>query len=275
MTVPKVKLTYANESDPLIKQFIISIIEYATGRGKLERIYQDLKNRESQIDNIWEELLNSLSLNVECDTAPMSRIPKNGPVLLIANHPFGIVDGIIACHFASQVRERFSVLANNLLCNDPILADYLLPINFNENKTAIKTNIETRKLALQRLQKGEAIVIFPAGGVATAPNLFSKAVDLEWKRFVVKLIQKTETTIIPVYFHGQNSRLFQIASHIHLSLRLSLLLNEVRNKIGKSIKVDIRSPFISTSLHSIKDRKKLLEYLKRTVFTPITMKEKM
>ena len=148
----------------------------------------------------------------------------------------------------------------NLLTINAI--DFLLPISFEETKEAQLINIETKKLAKERLKKGEAIVVFPSGGVATSTSFFSKAEDLEWKRFVAKLIIQTKATVLPVFVHGRNSRLFQLASQIDLNLRLGLLLNEVRNKMGKEIRLTVGDPLPPTLLQQYKDKQELLDFLR-------------
>ena len=79
------------------------------------------------------------------------------------------------------------------------------------------------------------MVIFPAGGVSTSPNGLGRADDLEWKRFTAKVIQMAEATVVPVFVHGQNSRLFQLISQVSQTLRYGMLLNEVRNKMGRDL----------------------------------------
>lgn len=78
--------------------------------------------------------------------------------------------------------------------------------------------------------------MFPAGGVSTTPSLWHRrAVDAEWKGFTARLILGAKAPVAPVYFGGQNSRLFQIASHLHQTLRLSLLFKEVHDRMGSAI----------------------------------------
>ena len=130
----------------------------------------------------------------------------------------------------------------------------------------MQTNLNTRKIALERMKQGEALVIFPSGGVMTSPNGFAKAEDLEWKRFTAKVIQMAKATVIPIFVHGENSRLFQLISQFSQALRMSLLLNEVRNKMGKEIHLTIGDPIPFSKLASIKDRQQLLDHLKEITF---------
>jgi putative hemolysin len=183
-----------------------------------------------------------LDINLCFDGYPILEIPREGPLIFIANHPFGVVDGLALGEIISIVRPEFAILVNAVLCRNPQLDPFLLPIDFREISEAMKTNIRTRKEALDRLSRGEAIAIFPSGGVATAPFPGKEPVDLEWKRFLIKLVTQSKATVVPLYFHGKNSFWFQLASFLHMNLRLGLLLFEVKNKIGKTLFVTIGNP---------------------------------
>ena len=153
--------------------------------------------------------------------------------MLLANHPFGVVDGLALTVLASRIRPEFRVITNSVLCVDERTENRLLPIDFEESRDAMRRNIETKRTALRALAAGECVAIFPSGGVATAVLGLRPAVDLEWHTFVAKLIRSSQATVVPVFFHGQNGPLFQLASKLSLTLRLSLLLREVNNKRGR------------------------------------------
>ena len=131
------------------------------------------------------------------------------------------------------MRTDFKILTNSVLCRHTELEPYLLPIDFAGTPAALATNLRSRAHALSWLCDGGALVVFPGGAVATSARIFQRhAVDPAWKLFTIKAIARAGATVVPVFFEGQNSRLFQLASHVSLTLRLSLLFNEVRNKIG-------------------------------------------
>ncbi len=266
LQLPKAKLTYSNPDDPPLKRLVINTIEFATGRRKLEKIYNKVRNAPLPPTALWGEALAQLNIEMHYDADQLKKIPKDVPLIFVANHPFGVVDGLMLAHLISTVRSRFALLVNEVLCKEPLLAPYLLPIDFNETKAALQTNLRTRTIAMERLSAGEALGIFPAGGVATAPKIWKQVQDLEWKRFTAKLIQQTQATVIPLYFHGSNSPLFQIVSQIHLNLRLGLLLHEIRNKIGKTIPINIGDPIPFETLKPYKDRQQLLDYLRKVTF---------
>ena len=129
----------------------------------------------------------------------------------------------LACH---QVRAT-KVLANDVLCQAPEAAGNLLPVAFAPTREARETNVNSRLAAQSWLRDGHAVGIFPGGGVATSEKpLKGQAVDLPWAPFTAKLLRNSKATVIPIFFTGQNSRLFQLASHLSLTLRLSLVFRE-------------------------------------------------
>ena len=110
---------------------------------------------------------------------------------------------------------------------------------------------------------GGCLVVFPAGGVATTPTPFARrAIDLDWKPFTARLIHAAQADVVPMYFHGQNSRLFQIASHISMTARLAFLLHEVANKIGSDLRVSIGDVLPYGSLQAMRDPHELSHYLR-------------
>lgn len=260
----KARISYTSTDDPLFKRLIMGTLEYATGRRRLEKLYSEVKRLPPQGAGVWQLLLEKLQVHMIYDDRQLKKAPGGGPVIVIANHPFGVVDGLILGYMLSQMREQFFVLVNEVLCREPLLAPYLLPIDFRDTKEAMATNILTRKLAMERMQAGSIMGIFPSGGVATAPRIWKKAEDLEWKRFVVKMIRQMQATVIPMYIHGRNSHLFQMASQVSLNLRLSLLLNEARNKIGKKILINIGDPIAFSEIEHLKDRQEMLDFLRQT-----------
>lgn len=113
------------------------------------------------------------------------------------------------------------------------------------------------------LREGGAILIFPAGGIATTPTLFGAADDLPWKPFAAKLVQAAEATVVPVYFAGQNSRLFQIASRVSLTVRLALIAREVLRKTGDTLSVRVGDAIPYDDLAHIEDRDRMTALLRQ------------
>jgi putative hemolysin len=177
-----------------------------------------------------------------------------------------VLDGLIISYLTSQVRNDFLVLTNSVLYQAEEIREHLLPVDFAETKEALSTNIKSRAHAKAHLMGGGCLVVFPAGGASTAPKPWSKrAVDAEWKNLTARLIVAAKAPVAPVYFAGQNSRLFQIASHISMTLRLSLFFKEVYDKIGSEIHVRIGEVIPYKELEAL-DRKELMEHLRKATY---------
>lgn len=255
-------ISYASPEDPLLKRLFINSIELSTGRSKLEKAYECLKALNIENESIWNHVFPLLGITLNYNLDKLKTIPSDGPLVVIANHPYGVADGMALGFLLSQIRDDFKLIVNEVLCREEVLGKYFLPIDFRETKESIQTNIETRKSALSLLSDEGAIAIFPSGGVSTTPKLLSRtAVDFEWKKFLNKLVLRTKAHVLPVYFHGQNSTAFQVASHIHPNIRLALLLKQLDRKRGKAIDFVI-GDVISPDAMSHLSRHELLPFLR-------------
>ena len=188
--------------------------------------------------------MRKLDLDVRYDEQALARIPASGPVVIVANHPYGVLDGIVISWLVEKVRRDFVVLTNAVLLRAPEVRGHVLPIDFAGTPEALQTNVESRAAARAHLGRGGVVVVFPAGAVSTAPDRLGRrpAVDARWQPFVAALVQRSRATVAPMWFGGQNSRLFQIASHVSATLRLSLIFHEVKARIGTALPVVIGAP---------------------------------
>lgn len=255
-------LTYADPADPWLKRRLIDVLERATGRPLIERLYNEIRDLDVPAGELWGLGLRQLGITFNYDPAQLAKIPEQGPLVLVANHPFGVVDGLMLAHLASKVREDYFLLVNEVLARDPRLNAHLLPVDFRETKAAVHMNVDTGRRAVQRVLAGGAMAIFPSGGVATAPTAWGQAVDLPWKPFAAKIIQQSRATVAPLYFPGQNSRLFQLVSQFSMPLRLGLLLQETRNKMDHTFEVRIGDPVPFEDLAHLRDRNALMSRLR-------------
>ena len=164
-------------------------------------------------------------------------------------------------------RTDFKVLTNAVLDGAPEARDWLLPIDFSGTREAQAINIATRAESLRRLKDGECIIVFPAGGVSTSPTPFSRmAVDDTWKPFTAKLITHSGASVTPIYFEGQNSRLFQWASHMSIELRLALIFREVKRRIGTDVPVHIGETLSPEQLAQAGKRHDLMNFLRAQTY---------
>jgi putative hemolysin len=259
----KYLFSYATREDPPVKRGIIRMVERATGQPKLKRIYIDNQRNPRPNESFWAAAVRRLSLDVRYDAAALARIPRTGPVVVVANHPYGVLDGIVISWLIEKARTDFVVLTHAVLMRAPEVRDFVLPVDFSGTEEAQRNNLATRAAARAHLDRGGVVVVFPAGGVSTAPDRLGRrpAVDSRWQPFVSQLIQRSRATVVPIWFGGQNSRLFQIASHVSLTLRLSLIFHEVKARIGAVLPVVIGAPIPYSALEPIKDRQALADHL--------------
>jgi putative hemolysin len=258
--------SYAAPDDPQLKRLLIRAIETMTGQPYLKSLYDEHREHPVPGESFWSAAMRNLELTIRHNEDGLTKLPKTGSLVVVANHPFGVLDGLIISYLISMVRDDFLVLTNSVLYQADEIREHLLPIDFAETKEALNTNLKSRAAAKAHLLKGGVLVVFPAGGASTAPKLWSKrAVDAEWKNFAARLITAAKCPVMPVYFAGQNSRLFQIASHISMTLRLSLFFKEVYDKIGSELRVQIGDLIPFSELEDL-DRTKLMEHLRRKTY---------
>jgi putative hemolysin len=265
----KYLFSYATPSDPPLKRGIIRMVEKATGQPKLKRMYIANQRFPRANESFWQAAVRSLALDVRYDTDALDAIPKSGPVVVVANHPYGVLDGIVISWLVSKVRPDFVVLTNAILMRAPEVQDFILPIDFAETEEARLTNLASRSAARAQLDRGGVVVVFPAGAVSTAPDALGlkPAVDGRWQPFVSQLIQRSKATVVPIWFGGQNSRAFQIASHLSYTLRISLIFHEVRSRIGTVLPVVIGAAAPFAEISAIKDRQALADNLRDRVYS--------
>lgn len=262
------ELSYANENDRRLKRWFIRSMEGLAGRNRYAKLYARWRTDiVGKSDRIFGEMLQLIDVRLRLQGEWPPRNLPDTPLVIVANHPFGIGDGIAVLALAEQLGRPFRVLINNELLKVPEMAPYSLPVSFEETKEALALNMATRHEALRLLKEGVTIVIFPAGGVATARTVWGRAEDLPWKIFPAKLIQAARASVIPIYFEGQNGRIFHLASKVSLTLRISLLIREFRRLSGTTIAARIGHVLSWDELRAHADRKDLLGRIYEAVFS--------
>ncbi len=261
------EISYAHSAETKGGRAMIRLMENTTGRIRLIKRAKGYEDEVAAGRDFWQVMVERYGLTLDVVGGSLSNIPKDGPLILIANHPYGILDGLMMGHILSTVRGDFRILAHRIFRKAEDLNKIILPISFDETKEAVQLNIETRKTALNYLADGGAIGIFPGGTVSTAAKPFSKPMDPGWRGFTARMVAKSNATVVPVFFEGHTSRLFQIASHMHYTLRMGLLIREFRERVDAPVKVVVGDPIDRTRLDPLaKDSKAMMEFLRKSTY---------
>lgn len=260
------RISYTNPDDTWLVRYFVSSIEILLGRNKIEAVYNNLKDEQFNLTTFFSSALKETKITAKYDLDKLQAVPKTGPLMFVANHPFGVVDGIVLCDMALRVRGDLRIMLHSLLCQDSQLAQFFLPIDFQETKQALKTNIRSKQLALEFLSQDIPVLIFPSGMVSTADKFgFGTVRDAPWTTFAAKIIREARATVVPIFFHGQNSRKFHVASHIGEPFRMAMLVHEAINKFGKTVEIEIGEPLTWERLADRGGRQQLTDYLYQQV----------
>lgn len=260
-------ISYASSAQTRAGRGVIRSIENLTGRPKLIRMAAGYEDEVRAGRDFWQVMVERYGLSLDILSGSLSNLPATGPLVVISNHPFGILDGLMLGHILSLTRGDFRILANSVFRKAEDLNRVILPISFDETREAQQTNIETRRTALEYLARGGCIGIFPGGTVSTALKPFGRPMDPGWRRFTAKLIARSGAAVVPIYFEGHNSRLFQIASHLHMTLRLALLIKEFRVKVGATVPVAVGRPLDPATLRGFGGQTgAMMDYLRQETY---------
>ncbi|WP_171180241.1 lysophospholipid acyltransferase family protein [Ruegeria sp. HKCCD8929] len=260
-------ITYAHSAATKGGRAVIRLMENTTGRLSLIKRANGYEREVARGRDFWSVMAERYGLTLEVIGGALSNIPKEGPLILIANHPYGILDGLMMGHILSETRGDFRILANRVFRKAEDINRIILPISFDETKEAMKLNIETRRTALDYLGQSGAIGIFPGGTVSTGVTPFAHPMDPGWRGFTARMVAKSDATVVPVFFDGHTSRLFQIASHLHSTLRTGLLIKEFRKRVDTPVKVVIGEPIGRDILDPMrKDTRKMMDFLRKATY---------
>tara|TARA_A100000164_G_scaffold235600_1_gene209239 strand:- start:134 stop:1039 length:906 start_codon:yes stop_codon:yes gene_type:complete len=260
-------ISYSHSAQSRAGRVVIKLLENATGRIRLIKRAQNYDQEISAEKCFWHVMLERYGLSLDIKSGALTNIPRNGPIVLIANHPYGILDGLIMGYILARRCCDFRILANHVFHEAKELKNVIIPISFDESKEAVQHNLQSRKWALNYLKAGGAIGVFPGGTVSTSLTPFSRPMDPSWRSFTARMITKSNATVVPIYFEGHTSRLFQIASHVHYTLRMGLLINEFRQRVDGPVSISIGNPIDPTEISQrSNDVRILMQFLRQKTY---------
>lgn len=203
----------------------------------------DIYNRNKHLEKVdfLNGILHEFQIKFEIPEEDLKRLPKDGAYITVSNHPLGGIDGILLLKLMLEQREDFKIIANFLLHRIEPLKPYIMPVNPFEDRKDVKSSIAGFKNAIKHLQEGHPLGVFPAGEVSTYRD-GKLLVDKPWEEAAMKLIQKAEVPVVPIYFHAKNSTLFYKLSKISDTFRTAKLPSELLTQKRRTIKVRIGRP---------------------------------
>lgn len=228
-------LSYASTFEDPWKSRMISIIELMTGKLQILRMIRKFEQRGAPGGQaFWRAALDTMGIELTTPQAQLDLIPKEGPVIVVANHPHGMVDGMIFADLIGRVRSDYRILTRSLLTSiDEVAGSYMIPVPFPHDPDAQRKGVEMRAKAMAHLKDGGVVALFPSGVVAASESWWGPAIEAEWNVFTAKMIRRSGAQVVPMKFPGQNSRAYQIANQISPMLRQGLLLHEIVHSCNK------------------------------------------
>ena len=261
-------ISYSSSAGSRASRALVRTLENVTGRISLIRKAKGYEEEVAAGADFWEVICNRYGITMDIRSGSLASIPRSGPVIIVANHPYGILDGLIMGRMLSERRGgSFRILAHRIFRKSADLEKVILPISFDETKEAARQNLETRAEALRYLGEGGAIGVFPGGTVSTSARVFDPPLDPTWRNFTAKMIARSDATVIPVFFEGANSRLFQIASHLHYTLRLGMLIREFKSRVNQPVRLHVGQPIPPERLSEFRaDPTAMMDFLRRVTY---------
>ena len=208
------------------------------------------------------KLLALLGITYQVDPGDLARIPLCGPVLAVANHPFGLLEGALLAVLLPQIRPDVRILANSLLSAFPELQERCIYVDPFGHKASIPANARALRESLKWLRRGGMVVAFPAGEVSHPEWLSSIPIDPPWNPALGRIAQRAGAAAVPIFFKGSNSLAFHLAGAVHPALRTASLPRELLNKRGRRISIRIGRAVSSGILESLANGKEVMDYLR-------------
>ncbi len=231
--------------------------------NQINKLYDNISDKTG-IESI-DGIIKYLNVTLDFDENDLKKLPANGSFITVSNHPYGGIDGILLIKLLSMARSDHKVIANFLLKKVEPISEYFLAVNPFENIPGAASSIGGLKTALDHLNNGGVLSFFPAGEVSTSYT--SKAItDREWLISALRFIKRARVPIVPIYFHGSNSRLFHLLGRIHPAFRTAKLPSELLNKKDKTIKIRIGNPISVKDQDKFSDIHQLGRYLRSKTY---------
>lgn len=264
-------LTYSGTFPSAWRRTAIRGIEWATAMPAILRRIREFERREAQGEShrgqdFWRAALDVMGIPLLTPPEEVARIPRAGPVVLVANHPHGLVDGMVLADLVGRVRTDYRILTRAILSGiDESASSFMIPVPFPHEPDAQARMVAMRGEAMAHLGRGGLLALFPSGAVASADRLGGRPVEGEWNVFTAKMIRLSGATVLPVFFPGANSRAYQVAARVSPVLRQGLLLHEIAAAMDRPQRPRVGMPIPPEAIAPrAQDPRALMAWLRET-----------
>ncbi|MDE1464890.1 lysophospholipid acyltransferase family protein [Spartinivicinus poritis] len=244
------------------------VLERLSGLRYLDTLYQ---RRHQQLQSsdpaaFAGYTLDALGVDYSVVEGQIENIPYQGAGIVVANHPFGAIEGVILAHLLLRYRPDVKIMANHWLQQIPELADAFIGVDVFATADSQRRNRKGLKAALDWVRQGGLLMIFPAGEVSTFNFREQQVVDRPWNRLVATIMRRTQAPVTPIYISGKNSWLFHAAGMINANLRTGLLVREMINKKNRTIELHIGQQIPFKEVTALDSDQALTEYLRMNTY---------
>ena len=253
------KASHMRPGDPRI-----ALLAEVSGLKRLERFYNEIEMKPGE--DFVTAMFAHMDLRIEVAREDLDRLPREGGLAFVANHPYGAIDGLAMIHVLSRVRPDLKVMANFLLQQLEPLKDRFIGVNPFENIKSL-SSYQGMRQAMEHLAQGGALGVFPAGEVSSYRTELNAVVDPRWRTPAIKLIRSAGVPVVPVWFDGANSLVFQMLGMIHPNLRTLALPQEMLRMRGRTVLMRIGKPIAPKDLAALKSVEQLARYLRAKTYS--------
>ena len=250
---------------PAIGPAMLGLAEHALAFERLANIYRQLEGSATSTADFAARALDMLEVRFELPAGLLSRIPPAGPAVIVANHPFGGLEGLFLIAELMRYRTDVRLLANRVLTRLPALREAFFAVDVLGDEPAA-SNFKPVRAALRHVETGGLLVLFPAGVVSHLHLSAGRICDPPWQRSAARLVRRCACPVVPVYFGGGNSVIFQSLGLLHASLRTVMLTRELLNKRRRTIPVRIGQAISAQRLARIDDDGALASFLRMRTY---------
>lgn len=244
--------------------WIAALAERLLGLHRLDRHYRD-RPIQAGLDAFLDFTLRTLDVGYELRGQGLDAIPASGATVVVANHPFGGVEGVLLGKLLRQRRADVKILVNDMLTRIPELREMFIPVNVLDRKAKARNTAGLRE-AQRHLAAGGLLLVFPSGMVASFDLRERRVTERAWNRLAGHLIQRSGAAAVPMFIEGRNSTLFHLFGLIHPRLRTILLPRQLLNRRGTTVRVHIGEPVTGPELSSLGDADEIVRYLRLATY---------